>query len=267
MKLARPAAIAVLALAAMIALAPEWWAASRYDTQSRDFPDARPSRQFPLGTDALGRDRLSRLIYGTRVSLLLAPAAAFFSCLAAGALGGLAGLAGGLVDWTIVAAADLFLSLPWLFLLLIVRACLPLNVSPATSVATTFLLLGVLGWAAPARVVRAAVRKLKSSDFVFMARARGCRPSRLLWRQLLPNVAPILLAQFWVSIPIYILTETTLGMLGLGVAEPLPSWGGLLRELEGGYFIAQPYLLAPSLLLALVVGSFQFILAREDFSI
>ncbi len=173
----------------------------------------------------------------------------------------------GFLDWTIVAAADLFLSLPWLFLLLIVRACLPLNVSPEASVAITFLLLGMLGWAAPARVVRAAVRKLKSSDFVFMARARGCRSGRLLWRQLLPNVAPILLAQFWISIPIYILTETTLGMLGLGVAEPLPSWGGLLRELEGGYFIAQPYLLAPAILLALVVGSFQLVLPREDYSI
>jgi peptide/nickel transport system permease protein len=267
MKAARAVAISVLAVVALTALAPQWWAANRYDTQFRATPDAPPSTRFPLGTDALGRDRFSRLVYGTRVSLLLAPAAALLSCIAAAALGGLAGLAGGFLDWTIVAAADLFLSLPWLFLLLIVRACLPLNVSPEASVAITFLLLGMLGWAAPARVVRAAVRKLKSSDFVFMARARGCRSGRLLWRQLLPNVAPILLAQFWISIPIYILTETTLGMLGLGVAEPLPSWGGLLRELEGGYFIAQPYLLAPAILLALVVGSFQLVLPREDYSI
>ena len=161
----------------------------------------------------------------------------------------------------------MFLSLPWLFLLLIVRACLPLNVSPAASLAITFLLLGMLGWAAPARVVRAAVRKLKSSEFVFMARARGCRPWRLLWRQLLPNVAPVLIAQFWVAVPVYILTETTLGMLGLGVAEPLPSWGGLLRELEGSYIVTQPYLLAPAILLAMVIGSLQLVLTREDFSI
>ena len=267
MKAARSLAIALLAVVGLMVLAPEWSAVNRYDTQLRAIPDAPPSTGFPLGTDALGRDRLARLIFGTRVSLLLSPAAALLSCVAAAIFGGLAGLTGGLLDRIILAAADLFLSLPWLFLLLIVRACLPLNVSPAASLAITFLLLGMLGWAAPARVVRAAVRKLKSSEFVFMARARGCRPWRLLWRQLLPNVAPVLIAQFWVAVPVYILTETTLGMLGLGVAEPLPSWGGLLRELEGSYIVTQPYLLAPAILLAMVIGSLQLVLTREDFSI
>jgi peptide/nickel transport system permease protein len=267
MRVARVAGIVLLALVALTALVPGRWVSRSYDRQLRGIPDAPPSVQFPLGTDALGRDRFARLVYGTRVSLLLAPAAALLSCLAAGLLGGLAGFVGGLTDWTIMAAADLFLSLPWLLLLLIVRACLPLNVSPATSVTITFLLLGLLGWAAPARIVRAAVRGLLSSEFVFVAKARGCGPWRLLWRQLLPNVAPVLLAQLWVAVPVYILTEATLGMLGLGVAEPLPSWGGLLREIEGNSPMAQPYLLAPAILLAAVIGSLQLIVPREDFSI
>ena len=266
-KAARAVAIGLLALVALAALAPQWWTSSAYDAQFRAAPDAAPSARFPLGTDALGRDRFSRLLYGTRVSLLLAPAAALLSCLVAAALGGLAGFAGGWTDRAIAAAGDLFLSLPWLFLLLIVRACLPLNVSPAASVTITFLLLGLLGWAAPARIVRAAVKKLMASDFVFIARARGCRPSRLLCRQLLPSVAPILLAQFCIAMPVYILTETTLGMLGLGIVETLPSWGGLLRELEGGSFAAQPYLLAPAILLAAVIASLHLLLPREDFSI
>src|SRR6202041_1843928 len=118
-----------------------------------------------------------------------------------GGPGGAAGLAGGWIDRAILSAADLFLSLPWFFLLLMVRAGLPLNVSPATSVTITFLLLGALGWAAPARVVRAAVRELKGCDFVLQARASGCRTYRLLWRHLMPNVAPILRAQFWVAVP------------------------------------------------------------------
>jgi ABC-type dipeptide/oligopeptide/nickel transport system permease subunit len=257
----------LLSIVALAAVAPEVWAPARYDTQFRDAPDARPSIQFPLGTDALGRDRLSRLMYGTRVSLLLAPAAALLSCVVAGLLGGVAGFAGGFVDRTILSAADLFLSVPWLLLLLMIRAFLPLNVAPALSVTITFLLLGTLGWAAPARVVRSAVRKLKNSDFMLQARAAGCRPSRLLLRQLLPNVTPILLAQFWIAVPVYILAETTLGMLGLGVSEPLPSWGGLLRELEGGAVLSQLWLLAPALLLAAVVGSFQLILPREDYSV
>ncbi len=259
----KAAAIGFLVVILLAALAP---LPSRYDQQFRDFPSASPSKQFPLGTDDLGRDRLSRLIYGTRVSLLLATAAALLSCLAAAALGGVAGLAGGITDKIVVGTADLFLSLPWLFLLLMVRAFLPLNVSPAISVTITFLLLGALGWAAPARVVRAAMRKLAGSDFMIQARATGCSPARLLYRHLLPNAMPILWAQLWITIPAYVLAETTLGMLGLGVMEPLPSWGNLLRELEGGGIAGHPWLLAPVVLLAAVVGSFQTILQREDYS-
>jgi len=267
MRAARVAAIVLLTLVAVAALTPEWWAPAPYQMQFRDAPDSPPSARFPLGSDALGRDRLSRLIYGTRVSFLLAPAAALLSCLAAAAIGGVAGFAGGIVDRAVRSATDLFLSLPWLFLLLMVRACLPLNVSPAASVTITFLLLGALGWAAPARVVRAAVRRLKDADFMLQARAAGCPPGRLLWRQMLPNVMPVLLAQFWVAVPVYILAETTLGMLGLGVTEPLPSWGSLLRELEGASVLSQPWLLTPAILLAAVVGSFQFVFPREDYSV
>ena len=266
MKAVRTLAMVFLALIAASAVEPEWLTPAHYDTQFRDSPDAPPSTRFLLGTDSLGRDRLSRLLHGTRVSLILAPAAALLSCLVAGALGGLAGLIGGWFDRAILAAADLFLSVPWLFLLLMVRACLPLNVSPMYSATITFVLLGALGWAAPARVVRAAVRQLKDSDFVFHAQAAGCRTGRLLWRQLMPNVAPVLLAQFWVAVPAYILAEATLGMLGLGVSEPLPSWGGLLREIEGSALGSQIWVLAPALLLTAVVGSFRLILPREDYS-
>ena len=257
-KVIRIIAICFLIVVALTALLPV-----RYERQFRDSPNVGPSRQFVLGTDDLGRDRMSRLIYGTRVSLLLATSAAILSCLAAAALGGLAGF--GIADKFILGAADLFLSLPWLFLLLMVRAFLPLNVSPILSVTITFLLLGLLGWATPAKVVRAAVRKLSASDFMLQARATGS--SRLLSKHLIPNVMPILWAQLWITIPAYVLAETTLGMLGLGVMEPLPSWGNLLRELEGGGIGSHPWMLAPVLLLAAVVGSFQVIFEREDYSV
>jgi peptide/nickel transport system permease protein len=263
----RTTALWFLAAVVLAAVAPELWLSVRYDTQFREAPDAHPSKQFPLGTDDLGRDRFSRLLYGTRVSLLLAAAAALLSCVAAAALGGAAGFAGGAADKLIVGAIDLFVSLPWLFLILMVRAFLPLNVSPLTSVVIAFFLLGALGWAAPARVVRAAVRKLKDSDFLLQARATGCSPWRLLWRHLMPNVMPVLFAQFLIALPAYVLTETTLGMLGLGVTEPLPSWGNLLRELEGGGVTSHPWVLVPALLLAAVVASFQLILRQEDFSV
>jgi peptide/nickel transport system permease protein len=263
----RAVAIAFLGLIGLAALTPELWAPAHYETQFRESPDARPSARFPLGTDATGRDRLSRLMYGTRVSLLLAPAAALLTCIEALLLGALAGYLGGFTDRVIQSAADLFLSLPWLFLLIAVRAFLPLNTSPEASVSITFLLLGALGWAAPARVVRAAVRNMKFSDFMVQAQASGCRPTQLLFKHLAPNLKPILLAQFWTAVPVYILAEATLGMLGLGVAEPLPSWGGILRELETGSVASQPWLLAPALLLTAVIASFQMVLPREDYSV
>ena len=263
----RLAAIGFLATIAACAFTAGLWTHASYETQFREAPDAAPSAKFPLGTDALGRDRLSRLVYGTRVSLSLAPAAAGFSCAAAALLGGVAGWAGGFAEIAIMAAADLFLSLPWMFLLLLVRAWLPLNVPAGVSVAITFALLGALGWAAPARVVRAAVRKLRNSDFMLLAEAHGCTPWRLLWRQLIPNMKPILLAQFWIAVPAYILAETTLGMLGLGIAEPLPSWGGLLRELEGGDVVSRWWLLAPAVLLTAVTLSLQLLRPRQEHSL
>jgi len=267
MRMVRSLACGLLVAIGLAAVAPELWAPASYETQFRESPDAPPSARFPLGTDALGRDRLSRLMYGTRVSLLLAPAAALLTCLEAALLGLLAGFAGGWTDRIIESSADLFLSLPWLFLLITVRACLPLNISPAASVTITFLLLGALGWAAPARVVRATVQNLKRSDFLLQARAMGTRPWRIMARHLVPNLMPVLLAQFWISVPVYILAEATLGMLGLGVTEPLPSWGSILRELETGSVLSQPWQLAPALLLAAVIGCFQLVLPREDYSV
>jgi ABC-type dipeptide/oligopeptide/nickel transport system permease subunit len=261
------AAILFLAAVAVSALAPGLWTRAGYEAQFREAPDAPPSARFPLGTDALGRDRLARLLAGTRVSLALGPAAALLSCVAAALIGGLAGLAGGWVERLVLAAVDLFLSLPWLLLLLAVRACLPLNVAPLASMAITFLILGLLGWPAAARVVRASIRRLRNSDFMLQARAAGCTPWRLASRQLVPNVMPVLLAQFWIAVPVFILAEATLGMLGLGVSEPLPSWGGMLREIESGNVWEQPWIAAPALLLAAVVGSFQLVLPRQDYSV
>jgi ABC-type dipeptide/oligopeptide/nickel transport system permease subunit len=244
-------------------LAP--FVAPSYAHQFRDEPDAAPSRQHLLGTDDLGRDRFARVLYGTRVSLLLAPAAALLSSLLAVLIGGAAGFLGGWTERLVMAATDLFLSLPWLFLLITVRALLPLNVSPITSVAITFVLLGCLGWAAAARVVCADARSLAHSDFILLARASGSSGFRLLWRQVVPNLRPIVFAQFWISIPVFILTEANLGVLGLGVAEPLPSWGSLLRELQSYSAITgQPWQFVPLILFVAVVSCFHLVLLEQE---
>ena len=265
MKMVRQLSAGVLVCIFMAVLLAGFLAPAPYAKQFRQAPNAPPSWQHPLGTDEIGRDTLSRLLYGSRVSLLLAPAAALLATLIAALVGGVAGYLGGWWERVALGATDLSLSLPWLFLLLTVRAMLPLNVSPMTSVVITFALLGLLGWSASARVVCAGVRGLRNSEFVLQARACGCPSWRLLLRQVLPNLKPVLCAQFWISIPIFILTEANLGILGLGVTEPLPSWGNLLRGLENWPAVrANPWKLAPLGLLLIVVSCFQLILPQED---
>jgi len=236
-----------------------------YAMQFRELPNAGPSALHLLGTDGLGRDLFARLIYGTRVSLLLAPAAALMSTLIAGVFGGFAGLVGGWSERLILAAADLSMALPLLFVLLALRSVLPLDISPVLSVVATFILLGLLGWPSSLRVLWATSRNFRNSDFLLLAHATGCGRWRMIRRHVLPNLRPVLFAQFWISIPLFVLTEATLSMLGLGVMEPLPSWGNLLRGLEDFSAVsANPWRLSPLILLVLVVICFQLILPAQE---
>ncbi len=265
MSLWRKLACAVLALVLAAAMAAAWLAPAGYARQYRAAVDAPPSSTHWLGTDEVGRDRFARVLYGTRISLLLAPAAALLSTLMAALIGGLAGYLGGLWARIAMAVTDLFLSLPWLFLLITARALMPLNVSPVLSVLVTFLLLGLLGWTSAARVLCASAGSLRTSDFVRQARAAGVSGQRLFWIQVVPNLKPVLYAQFWLSIPVFILSEANLGILGLGVAEPMPSWGSLLKELEGLVSMGeQPWKFVPLILLVVVVTSFQFLLSEQE---
>ena len=238
---------------------------AHYARQYRDIPNATPSSAHPLGTDALGRDSLSRLLYGTRVSLLLAPAAALLSTLIAAFLGSVAGLLGGWFERIVLAATDLSLALPWLFLLLVVRAILPLDVPPLVSVVIAFLMMGLLGWQASVRVICAAARGVRDSDFLLLARSTGCKPARLVWRHVAPNLRPLFFAQFFISIPLFILTEANLSILGLGVMEPMPSWGNLMRGFEDfSVLAANPWRLVPLVLLVIVVMCFQLVLPQQE---
>jgi ABC-type dipeptide/oligopeptide/nickel transport system permease subunit len=265
MKIWRYLACAVLLMVVGVSVAASWIAPAGYAKQDREVVDAAPSRQHWLGTDEIGRDRFARVLYGTRISLLLAPAAALLSTLMAALVGGLSGYLGGGWARAAMAVTDLFLSLPWLFLLITVRALMPLNVSPAVSVLVTFLILGLLGWTSAARVLCATAGTLRDSDFVRQARASGLRGTRLFWIHVLPNLKPVLYAQFWISIPAFILSEANLGILGLGVTEPMPSWGSLLKELEGLVSIgAEPWKFVSLVLLVLVVTSFEIVLSKQE---
>jgi ABC-type dipeptide/oligopeptide/nickel transport system permease subunit len=238
-----------------------------YSRQDRERANAGISAAHWLGTDDLGRDRFSRLLHGTRVSLLLAPAAAALAMLLAVVIGAAPGLLGGFPERSSKLIIDLFLSIPWLFLLLMVRAMLPLNASPALSAVVTFVMLGALGWAAPARILQARASRLRHSQFILLARAAGVSRCRMLCRHVLPNLRPVLLAQFWISVPVFILAEANLSLLGLGVAEPLPSLGSLLRELESALSLGSEFCrFAALVVLVAIVSSLQVAAPQREVS-
>ncbi len=260
MKTLRLAAFIVASLITMLSVVGSLL--PRFDCirQDREHFSSGPTTQHWLGTDALGRDRLSRLLHGTRVSLSLAPAAAGLSMLLAFVLGAVPGFRGGLSERAAKTAVDLMLSIPWLFLLLMVRAVLPLNTSPEVSAVITFSMLGLLGWGVPARILLARARTLRESEFVLTARASGISRRRLLWVGVAPNLWPVLMAQFWIALPVFILAEANLSLLGLGVGEPVPSLGNLLRDLEGAMSVRTDISsFAPLAVLLLVVGSLQIV--------
>src|SRR6202030_2475224 len=167
----RKLACVILLVVVCASVAANWLAPAGYARQYREATHAAPSRSHWLGTDEIGRDRFARVLYGTRISLLLAPAAALLSTLMAVLIGGVAGYLGGWWDRIVLRVIDIFLSIPWLFLFLIIRAILPLNTSPLESVIITFMIMGLLGWASPARVIRAGAQSLRNSDLVLHARA------------------------------------------------------------------------------------------------
>jgi ABC-type dipeptide/oligopeptide/nickel transport system permease subunit len=159
------------------------------------------------------------------------------------------------------------ISIPWLFSLLIVRAVLPLNVPPLVSAAISFLMLGLLGWGVPARILLARSRQLRQSEFVLLARASGVSAGRLFFVHVMPNLWPVLVAQFWIAVPVFILAEANLSLLGLGVSEPLPSLGSLLRELDSVFSIRSDVCnFAALFVLVLIVSSLQIAFAKHEVS-
>jgi ABC-type dipeptide/oligopeptide/nickel transport system permease subunit len=262
MKSVRLIAIACLAVVAVLSCLAPLAAPHDYAAQFREHVNEAPSRTFPLGTDELGRDRASRLLYATRISLFFALATALVTLSIAVVIGLAAGYFPGWPDTLARLFMDLFVSLPWLFLLLTLRALLPLDVSPVVSVAATFAFLALVGWASGARVIRAAVAGLRTSPHVLYAKACGCTNWRVLRAHLLPNLRPVIAAQFWILVPVFLISEANLGMLGLGVVEPMPSWGSMLLELRNYERIPEaPWILTPAFLLILVVASLHFVVS------
>jgi peptide/nickel transport system permease protein len=190
------------------------------------------ARLYLLGSDGFGRDQFSRILYGGQVSLLSGLLGAGFTLLMGATIGAVAGFYGGWQDVLLMRLAELFLALPWLYLLFALRAFLPLAVSPLRAFLLVVVVLATVGWARPARLVRGVVMSVKQRDFVRAARGFGASNGYLLRRHIFPETSGVLLTQAAILVPQFVLAEMTLSFLGLGIPEPAPSWGNLLASLQ-----------------------------------
>lgn len=209
-----------------------------------------PAHVDLLGTDAYGRDQLSRFLYGGQISLLAGLLAAAVSVALGLLIGVVSGFYGGWIDEALMRGGELFLALPWLYLLFAVRAAMPLHIAGWQVFLLLVTVIGLLGWVRPARLIRGVALSAKERSFVLAARGFGASDFYLVRRHVLPQTYGIVLTQMALLIPQYVLAEVTLTFLGLGVTEPLPSWGSLLSSLQQYYVLSSYWwMFLPALLL------------------
>jgi peptide/nickel transport system permease protein len=234
------AGLVFLAVFAAIAIAAPWIAPYPFDEQDWSIigSPTPPSAAHWLGTDELGRDALTRLMYGGRISLAVGIAAALMATLIGSLVGALAGFYRGWVDTVLMRFTDVMLSIPILPLVLLLSGLL------RPSVPLLIAIIGALGWMGTARLVRSQFLALREREFVEAARALGAGPARLMWRHILPNaIGPITVAAT-LAVGSSIMLESALSFLGFGVLPPTPTWGNLLNAASGWIGVA-PYLAIP----------------------
>ena len=245
--------VVILLLALMAIFAPFISPYDPIDEIFRGMRGGSPTPAHPFGYDHLGRDLLSRVIFGTRVALLVGLLATGIAVTLGVVIGAVAGYLGSWEDTLISRVIDTLMAFPIIALLVVLAAVL------GPSLVTTVVVIGVTGWARFARVVRADIMSLKATDFVTAARAVGVRDWRIIWRHLLPNVMGPIIVLATLGIGGIIILESALSFLGLGIRPPNPSWGGTLAD--GRAFILRfPHIaFFPGLMIVITVLAFNFL--------
>lgn len=222
--------------------------------------EGRRDKAFLLGTDKLGRDLLSRMLYGARVTLSVGLIGVFFSFVIGITLGSLAGLIGGRVDAFIQRLAEFVRSVPTIPLWLGLAAALPVQWDPVFVYLLITVILALIGWTSLARVVRGHFMTIRTQDFVLAARLTGATKTRIVTRHMLPSMTSYVIAAITLAIPEMILGETALSFLGLGLRPPVISWGVLLQDAQNLRSIAlAPWLLLPGVAIIVTILAFNFL--------
>ncbi len=221
-----------------------------------------PSKEHLLGTDNYGMDLLTRLMYGGRVSLMVGFVVVFFETFIGVILGGISGYFGGWTDTLLMRVVDLVNAIPFYPTIIIIGSVLDhLKVGSTSRLFLLMVVIGILGWTGIARVVRGQILSLREQDFMIAAEATGIRTSRRIFRHLVPNVMPLLIVNATMGLGGVILTEATLGFLGLGVKYPMASWGSIINQATDMHVMTTAWWIwipAGALILVTVLG-FNFV--------
>jgi len=222
-------------------------------------PDEYPV--FLMGADNLGRDIFSRIVYGSRVSLTIGFVATFISLALAGLAGGIAGFFGGFADWSIMRTSEFLMLIPTLYLILFLRSLMASNMDSGQSYMMITVILSLVGWPGSARTIRGMVHAIKREEFVLNAKLEMIPSVVIIFRHIIPQIASLLIVSVALSIPGFIMTETVLSYLGLGITDPAVSWGSLIkRDMSTlSNLKAFPWLLNPVWFLLGVTLAFNFI--------
>jgi peptide/nickel transport system permease protein len=217
-------------------------------------------RFFLLGTDALGRDLWSRIVYGGRVSLTVGIVGVAISFTIGIVVGAVAGYLGGWTDEIVMRATEVLMSLPSFYFLLALAAIIPPSLSSAETFFMIVVIMSFIRWAGFARIIRGMVASIRELEYVQSARALGAGRGRIIARHVVPATFGYTIVAATLSIPGFILGESALSLLGLGIQEPNASWGNLLADAQNVQSIAQfPWILAPGVFIFLTIMSFNFL--------
>jgi len=247
-------ALALTLLLVIVALTAPWLSPADPGTQSLSIRLETPNASHWMGTDELGRDILSRVLFGARVSLFVGLSVVLGAGIVGLVVGSLAGYCGGWLDRFVnIVLINAFLSFPGILLAIAFAAFLGPGISKVI-----FALI-VTGWAGYARLARAQILQAKEMEYVLAARSLGASPARILFRHLLPNILQPVLVQATLGMAGAILAESTLSFLGVGVLAPMPSWGAMLNDARSHLFDAPHLVLFPALAVMLAVLSFNLL--------